>query len=139
MDFSIAVEKFIDHLRVVKGVSEHTLRAYSSDLYAFLRFLEAEKGPLFLAMISKREIRRFLSILHEKKKSAKTALRALSALRSLYKYAIREKLVKESPLEEIESPKKEKKLPVSITYKQVEHLMNQPDTTTYLGLSLIHI
>lgn len=133
MDFLEASEKFIEHLRVVKGVSEHTLRAYASDLHAFFHFLEVEKAPLFLTTISKREIRRFLSILCEKKKSTKTVLRSLSALRSLYKYAIREKLVSESPLEEIESPKKEKKLPVSITYAQVEHLMSQPDTSTYLG------
>jgi integrase/recombinase XerC len=60
-------------------------------------------------------------------------LRRLSALRSFYKYAMREKLVSENPLEEIDSPKKEKKLPVSITYAQVLQLFQQPDTTLYIG------
>ncbi len=86
-----------------------------------------------LESVSKKDVRRFLSFLHEKKKNPKTVLRALSALRSFYKYAMREKLVQESPAAEIESPKKEKKLPVSITYIQVEHLMQQPDLSSYLG------
>jgi integrase/recombinase XerC len=61
-------------------------------------------------------------------------LRRLSALRSFYRYAIREKIVSENPLEEIDSPNKEKKLPVSITYEQVQHLFNQPDLSSYLGV-----
>lgn len=133
MKFLEVTEKFIQHLRVARGVSEHTLRAYTTDLSSFSRFLEEEKCPLDLASITKREVRKFLAFFYEKKKSTKTVLRSLSALRSLYKYAIREKFVIENPLDEIESPKKEKKLPVSITYEQVELLLNQPDTSTYLG------
>jgi integrase/recombinase XerC len=128
MNFSEISAKFLKHLQVVKGVSEHTLRAYATDFATFLRFLGKEDE-----VISKREVRRFLSHLYEKKKSTKTVLRMLSALRSLYKYALREKFVQENPLEEIESPKKEKKLPVSITYAQIEHLLAQPDISDYLG------
>lgn len=128
MIFAEILEKFLKHLRVVRGVSEHTLRAYTTDFATFLRFLGEGSG-----VISKREIRKFLSHLYEEKKSTKTVLRTLSALRSLYKYALREKFVQENPLEEIESPKKEKKLPVSITYGQVEHLLAQPDILNFLG------
>jgi integrase/recombinase XerC len=60
-------------------------------------------------------------------------MRRLSALRSFFKFAMREKIASENPLEEIESPKKEKKLPVSITYGQIEILFSQPDTSDYLG------
>lgn len=133
LGFLDAVEKFIHHLRVVKNVSEHTLRAYTTDLFAFSRFLEEEKLSLDLTAITKKEVRKFLAVFHEKKKSTKTVLRALSALRSLFKYAIREKLIAESPLDEIESPKKEKKLPISITYEQIELLLSQPDIKSYLG------
>jgi len=60
-------------------------------------------------------------------------LRRLSSLRSFYKFALREKLVAASPLDEIESPKKEKKLPVSLQYAQVELLLAQPDLSSHLG------
>jgi integrase/recombinase XerC len=126
MDFYKAVDDFLSHLNLAKGVSEHTLRGYRIDLISCLNFLEGEA-------ITKRGVRRYLAHLFEKKASSRTVQRRLSALRSFFKHAIREKWVAENPLEEIESPKKEKKLPVSITYTQVEHLFNQPDTSTLFG------
>lgn len=126
MDFKKTVERFLLHLELAKGVSEHTLRAYRLDLESVAGFAKEEP-------ISKRLIRRYLACLHEEKKSVRTVLRRLSALRSLYKFAMREKLASENPLEEIDSPKKEKKLPVSITYGQIEILFSQPDISTLLG------
>lgn len=133
MDFSEASERFLHYLRVVKGASEHTLRSYGIDLNSFARFSEEGDAPLALSGVSKRLVRRYLAHLHEQRVSVRTVLRRLSALRSFFKYAMKEKIVQENPLEEIESPKKEKKLPVSITYGQVQQLLHQPDTTLYTG------
>jgi integrase/recombinase XerC len=119
--------RFLSHLGLAGGATEHTLRAYRLDLEALAAFAKGEP-------ISKRLVRRYLSHLHESGMSVRTVLRRLSALRSFFKFAMREKLVKENPLEEIESPKKEKRLPVWITYPEVEILFSQPDTSTYLGL-----
>ena len=127
MDFYKAVERFLSHLDLAKGASEHTVRGYRLDLTSFLRFVGDEA-------ITKRTIRRYLAHLHEKQASARTVLRRLSALRSFYRHAMREKWVEENPLEEIDSPKKGKRLPVFITYDQVQHLFNQPDLSNYLGL-----
>ncbi len=127
MDFCQTVERFLSYLQLSKGVSEHTLRGYRLDLDFFLEFLGKES-------VTKRQIRSYLSHLYQKGLSTRTVLRRLSSLRSFYKYAMREKLVQENPLEEIESPKKEKKLPICITYDQVELLFNQPDTSSYLGV-----
>lgn len=136
MDFSQAIERFLTHLQMAKGVSLHTLRGYRLDLTFFLQFSEREqpgKGPLQIEEISKRHIRRYLAELHEQKASNRTILRRLSALRSCYRHAMREKWVVENPLEEIDSPKKEKTLPISITYEQVQLLFQQPDLESYLG------
>ena len=133
MDFSEASRRFLHYLSVAKGVSEHTVRAYGIDLCSFLNFAKGEEKALDLGSISKRLIRRFLSHLYEMQVGARTVLRRLSALRSFFKYAMKENLVSENPLEEIESPKKEKKLPISITYEQVQHLFNQPDVSVLIG------
>ncbi len=130
MDFDTATTHFLKHLKLVKGVSEHTLRAYSLDLRAFSLFSGEEK----IENVTKRTVRRYLSHLHEKSASVKTIHRRLSSLRSFFKFAIQKKLVTDSPLEEISSPKKERRLPVCIGYAQVEHLFAQPDLSTYLGL-----
>ncbi len=126
MDLRKAQEKFFKALQI-KGASNHTLRAYRNDLEALFAFAKEEA-------ISKRLIRRYLAHLYEKKKSTKTVQRRLSSVRSFFKFALREKIIEENPLDEIESPKKEKKLPVSVSYAQVEHLFSQPDLSNYLGL-----
>jgi integrase/recombinase XerC len=126
MDFFKLVDQFLSHLNLAKGVSEHTLRAYRLDLVAFFTFSEGEE-------VTKRAVRRYLAYLHEEKASSRTILRRLSSLRSFYRYALREKWVEQSPLDEIDSPKKEKRLPVSITYAQVQQLFTQPDISCYLG------
>jgi integrase/recombinase XerC len=126
MDYFKAVDQFLSHLNLAKGVSEHTLRGYRLDLISFFSFAAGEE-------VTKRLVRRFLAYQYEKKASSRTILRRLSALRSFYRHAIRENWVVENPMEEIDSPKKEKRLPVSITYEQVQHLFSQPDISNYLG------
>ncbi len=126
MDHFKAVDQFLSHLSLSKGCSDHTIRGYRLDLTSFLEFIKGEE-------VSKRVIRRYLAHLYEKKASPRTILRRLSALRSFYKHAIREKWLTENPIEDIDSPKKEKRLPISITYEQILHLFSQPDTSDYLG------
>lgn len=127
MDLIKAVEQFLSHLTLAKGCSLHTIRGYRLDLTSFLAFVGAEE-------ITKRTIRRYLAHLHETKASPRTILRRLSALRSFYKHALREKWLTENPLLEIDSPKKEKRLPVSVSYTQVLHLFSQPNIEDCLGL-----
>lgn len=140
MDFSSAIDSFLSYLQLSKGVSEHTLRGYRLDFQSFLEFLrgdgdlEDEKISIDWVHISKRSVRRYLARLYDKRASIATVLRRLSALRSFYKYAMREKLTSENPLEDIDSPKKEKKLPCSINYEQIEHLFRQPDLSSSIGL-----
>ena len=135
MDFSEARDRFIFHIKTARGASAHTLRAYRSDLSFFETFSEQElsRKALSLEDLSKRIVRRYLSHLHEKGASTGTVLRRLSALRSLFKFAVKEKWTSENPLEEIDAPKREQRLPRVLLYSQVELLFSQPDTSTYLG------
>lgn len=126
MEFSKLAELFLTHLKVATGASEHTLRAYRTDFASFASFATEEP-------ITKRLVRRYLANLHDHKAATKTVLRRLSSLRSLFKFAVRENLTQENPVEEIESPKKEKRLPVSITYEQIQLLFGCPDLSNYLG------
>jgi len=131
MQFKDAVSHFLEYLKLVKRASKHTLRSYSTDLQNFSIFTGA---TLAIDTVTKKSIRQYLAYLYDKKSSIQTVLRHLSSLRSLYRFALKEKWVIESPLEEIKGPKKDKKLPIFISYPEVEHLFNQPDCQTVLGL-----
>ena len=130
MKFDLIQDRFLHYLQIVKGASEHTLRNYSIDLREFQNFLSSDD----VTGVHKRTIRGYLSHVHQKGLANRTILRRISSLRSFFRFAVKEKLILSNPMEEIESPKREKKLVTSLSFQQVEHLLSQPDIESYLGL-----
>ncbi len=142
MQFDQASAQFLHYLRYVRNSSEHTVRNYGLDLQVFQEYLGAsapsaegggELDQVSVQQVDKRMIRGYLAALSAKSGAKRTVLRRLSSLRSFFKYLLKEKAIQENPLDEIDSPKLEKTIPVFMTYEQVLHLFDQPDTTTYLG------
>ncbi len=155
--FVEACYRFLDYMRVVKEASSHTLRNYCIDLNAFKHYIERhlfhippEKCPpkviynaayqphiadslLDLKAIEKRIIRGFLADMMQQQVHRRSVVRRVSSLRSFFKFCMRDKLLIENPIEEIESPKVDKLIPVFLTYDQVQRLFEQPDTKSYLG------
>ena len=132
--FDIAKNQFLTHLKSVKNASVHTVRNYANDLKAFQIFLEKEKISIeSLDEIDKRLVRSFLAHLNFEEASKRTLLRRLACLRSFFKYLKRVKSIAHNPMEEIDTPKLEKSIPKPLSYEQVERLLSQPDTQTFLG------
>ena len=119
------IQQFLEYLRVAKDASSHTLRSYATDLFPF----ENET----LQTLDKKAIRTFLARLHTEGKSKKTTARKLSSLRSFFNYALSQKWIDASPLESIENPKIEKKIPSPLTYENIKVLLAQPDISHPLG------
>lgn len=149
--FIKAAYDFLEHLKLLHNASMHTLRNYAIDLNALKTFLEnedpsskinyqesylnrdASKDPnIDLSTISRRVIRAFLA--HHSEVSKRTQIRRISTLRSFFKFLMNQELIQINPMEEIDSPKFEKKLPTSLSYDQVQNLLEQPDIESYLGL-----
>lgn len=148
ISFHEKTHSFLEHLRVVKNGSEHTLRNYAIDLNCFkdyfeggldfktpkISYKEAVNEPSFdLTHIDKRAIRGFLSFLHGRGDTKRTMARRLATLRSFFKFVCGKKVLTKNPLEDIENPKLDKKIPPSLNYDQVKKLFDEPDTTNYLG------
>ncbi len=149
MDFKIEARSYLNYLEIVKNMSLHTIRNYSIDLDSFKDFVElnilkrkktsnkilkSKDLSFSIKDINKWIIRNYLADLYEKKMKNKTIQRRISALRSFFKYLIREKKIEINPLEDIQSPKKEKSLPYVISFDEVKHLFSMCDLNTYLGL-----
>jgi len=148
MEFKSKAKSFLKYLEMVKNVSVHTIRNYAIDLDSIKDFieinilkyqkpsnkiLEKDDKDFSLEVINKWIIRSYLAYLSDKKMKNKTIMRRISSLRSFYRYLMKEKLIDENPMEYIESPKKEKKLPNALSYDQVVHLFNMCDINTHLG------
>lgn len=125
-----AIGEFLSHLRWVKMVSAHTIRAYQQDLNVFQDFF----SPKAALDQNKKDMLQFLGMLQEKKLTNKTLLRKISSIRSFYNFCVRQKWIQENPLKDISGPKREKKLPYILSYEQIDALFSLPSTDSYLGL-----
>ncbi len=129
-------QRFLDYLKGIKDASEHTIRNYGIDLNAFKDYLESENlafPDCDLLKIDRKMIRGFLAWLKLNQQSKRTIARRLSTLRSFFRFALSQKIIPNDPTEELDHPKLERKLPVSLNYDQVVHLFEQPDLSSYLG------
>lgn len=126
-------DRYLSYLSLSKAASAHTLRAYRMDAFSFFAYLEKEKIEE-LYQIKRSHVRAYLASLHEQKSATASVLRRLSSLRSFFRFALKEKVIQENLFDDLESPKKERRLPVSISYQQIEHLFDQPDLSSHLGL-----
>jgi integrase/recombinase XerC len=152
-----AAFQFLEYMKVVRSASPHTLRNYAIDLNAFKNFWETQilqipeekrgiaidherigsriKGhsALQLKLVDRALVRAFVASMHTAGLGRRTVVRRMSALRSFFKHAMRQGLVGQDPMEHIERPKVERKIPVSLSYEQVQLLFDQPSTEEYLG------
>lgn len=133
------IERFLEHLRVERNASAHTLRSYASDLEQFRSFLwsagfhrDEKKGDVRAEKIDHLAIRAYLSRLYREHKKSSLA-RKLAAQRSFFRYLVDEGLMKRSPAEIVATPKQEKNLPSFLSVDEVFALVEKPDRATPWG------
>ena len=133
------IERFLEHLRVERNASAHTLRSYASDLEQFRSFLwsagfhrDEKKGDIRAEKIDHLAIRAYLSRLYREHKKSSLA-RKLAAQRSFFRYLVDEGLIKRSPAEIVATPKQEKNLPSFLSVDEVFALVEKPDRATLWG------
>jgi integrase/recombinase XerD len=123
---------FIDALRGERGLSPNTTAAYGRDLAQFCRFLR-EAGVAEPGEISTGTVLTFQARLVRDGLAASSIARKISAVRTFLAFVCREGGM-ERPLADLETPKKERRLPSVLSTSEVERLLAQPDTTTPEGL-----
>ena len=127
------VDKFIEYLEVEKNYSNYTILNYKKDIKEFITFLRKECIDSF-KKVDYKILRNYLNEMFNKNYSSKTISRNLSSLRTLFKYLSRENIIKFNPMVLISNPKEEKRLPVYLNYRELEDILEIPDTNTAIGL-----
>jgi tyrosine recombinase XerC len=127
------IEMFKTYLSVEKGASDNTIGAYLSDLEQFSLFLKSLHPPQPIESAGLLELRGFVaSLLKADKKSS--VGRKLAALKTFYKFLLREHLIEMNPAELISIPKKDKMLPGFLNVDEVFGLLELPDKNNLSGL-----
>lgn len=124
-----AFEDFVHYLIVERGVTDNTLNSYQRDLKNYMHYLEKVSRKSVWNDIGRADIIGFLYKLKEDDKSSATVARTISSIRSFHHFLIREQLVNHDASIHIETPKKERKLPVTLSSQDVEALLTIDSNT----------
>ena len=120
-----AVDEFLSYLNLQKRFSPLTTKNYAVDLKQFFNFLNQEVYDSRLSEISYQHVRSFIASLIDKKKSTVSVNRKISCLKSFFKYALKNNLISNNPMQKIQGPKTPKLLPVFIDENQIDKIFNQ--------------
>ncbi len=139
-----SLEYFFEHLRVERGLSPHTIRAYECDIEHFCDYIqngakaftpEAEETRKqrvsadleTLKKVTRNDIRSFLAHVQSSGGSVKTVSRKLSALKTIYRFLVRQGLLENNPVLTTRTPKQRRNLPAVLSVDEVLKLLNAVD------------
>jgi integrase/recombinase XerC len=115
---------FLSFLKYEKRYSDHTVTAYEKDLDQFILFGSEMVEDFCLIEVDHHLIRQWVISLMDQGITATSVKRKLSTLRSLYKYLLREGVMKKNPTELVMVPKTGKKLPQFVQEKEMDQLLD---------------
>ncbi|HEV2297836.1 MAG TPA: tyrosine-type recombinase/integrase [Candidatus Acidoferrales bacterium] len=120
------IEKFLYYLRYVRNASPKTIVNYKIDLEQFLAYVTPPgEKPIALQLVDHLVIREFVSHLYDRKLEKSSVARKLAALRSFFRYCVREGLVKQNPARLVARPKLPKRLPAVLTAEEMNTFLDE--------------
>jgi integrase/recombinase XerC len=121
-----AIGKYLEYLRAVKNSSPHTISNYGKDLAQFIAYLSPPGlEPPALTAVTHNTIREFVGYLHDQHLQKSSIARKLAALRSFFKYCVREGRLQENPARLVPTPKLPKRIPSVLTAEEMNGFLNQ--------------
>ena len=129
MDLDQLIDHHLTRLRAEVGVSPHTHKAYADDLARFAKFAQDEFSISTAEAVGRELVLCFQAAEADRGIGARTQARRLSALRGLFRFATSEGVVDESPLADLKQPRQRRRLPSTLSEKDVERLLDATDRT----------
>jgi len=127
-----AVDRYLAHLKVERGLSVATLESYARDLVEYTEWLAA-RGAASIDDVTGPLVLEHLATLQSRGLSRSSQARHLSAVRGLHKFAHAERLARIDPAEGLGATRGVRPLPDFLSVDEVDRLLAQPDPRTAAG------
>lgn len=119
------IDRFVAYLRYERNASPNTIREYRRDITQFMQFLTPPgKKTMPLAHVDHRVIREFVGWSYDQKLEKSSVARKLAALRTFFKFCVREGVVKQNPARLVSTPKLPKRVPRVITAEEMNGFLD---------------
>lgn len=135
MPTSRLIKDYQYYLKVERAMSPNTVASYSSDVRAFLKFLDSKDNKSSskdIIKASSQDIIQYLKTFGTKSK--RTQARVLSSLKSFYKWLILESYIEENPCDKVDTPKIGRYIPGVLSVEEVVSILESVPLSTAKGL-----
>ncbi|MEO1615977.1 MAG: tyrosine recombinase XerC [Planctomycetota bacterium] len=130
-----AIAQFLRYLVSERNASSLTIKSYREDLFSFVEWMEATRGELPSPdRLSPQDLRAFQAALQQADYARASIARKLAALRSFFKFAMREGLATDNPAKPLRNPRRQRTLPNVLNDEQIGRLLLAPPADKVEGL-----
>ncbi|MCB9335288.1 MAG: site-specific tyrosine recombinase XerD [Flavobacteriales bacterium] len=133
MNWTPTIKGFKSYLQLERSLSENSIEAYLHDVEMLVQFLEIKGLDYSPITITKKQVEEFIQYVSELGMSATSQARILSGLKAFFKYMLIEDMIKVSPTELIEAPKIGRKLPDTLSFEEINQIIDAIDLSTNEG------
>jgi integrase/recombinase XerC len=119
----MTIDQFLSYLQYERNRSERTVKAYGDDLRSFEAFFKNLDDQLSWESVDSDVIRSWMESMMDKGNTATSINRRLSAVRSLYRFALSRGIVERDPAHGLKGPKGKKLLPQYLRESEMDRLL----------------
>ena len=127
MNWQSAIKGFQAYLKLEKGLSANSIEAYSRDIDKLQQYADIQPDKLNPETVSLADLRSFIAWVNKLGMISSSQARVQSGVKSFYKYLLIEDIIKTDPSELLESPKKQRKLPDTLSFEDINSLIGAID------------
>ena len=120
-----ALDLFLAHLRVEKGLARNSVESYARDVRRYQAFLSAS-GRRSWDEVVRQDVQAHLGALARDGIAPRSQARALSAIRGLHRLLLSERVSRSDPTDEVDAPRRTRKLPQLLSRDEVDRLLAAP-------------
>jgi integrase/recombinase XerC len=119
------IDKFVDYLRYERNASPNTIREYRRDVQQFMVFLTPPgEKTMPLSHVDHRVIREFVGWSYDQRLEKSSVARKLAALRTFFKFCVRDGVVMQNPARLVSTPKLPKRVPRVLTAEEMNGFLD---------------
>jgi integrase/recombinase XerD len=133
MNWEMHIKHFGHYLKIERSLSANSIEAYLHDVQLLRQFMEMKAPQITPLTVTSKHLQAFLQYVNELGMSAYSQARILSGIKAFYKYLLFDELVSADPTALIEGPKLGRKLPDTLSYPEIETLLEAIDLSSPEG------
>ena len=129
-----AIQKFIIYLHKTKKASVNTEVSYHRDLEKLVDYLKENFGIDSWGTVTSTDLNSYMLYMEEQNYAASSISRSVASMRTFFNYLEKKRLIDANPSDDLKAPRVEKKMPDTLTVREVDRLLSQPNPETGKGM-----